>query len=230
MDDPPNQPRVADSMFVRSVLNQIGVQIQNLNVGPDESRVKELVADTIVEQLKRAFSDPGLAEQLGTIVNRKLDERFIGMRGIPGAGGSMASRLWRQTESEVASTLQAAVAAFQYTVSLQGPSGAVSFPLDGRLEIGRDASAEIVVRCGDVIKKTGILDQNVSRSHLLVYQDGGKVMVQDAGSTNGTFLDRKCLPGWRKRRPSDPVCVDCGCSIAIGATTLRILAREIATR
>jgi len=59
-----------------------------------------------------------------------------------------------------------------------GPAAGKSFPLEGQVELGRDAS------CGIVIN-----DDQVSRSHVRVFRnDDGKWVVRDLGSANGTYL------------------------------------------
>ncbi len=67
-------------------------------------------------------------------------------------------------------------------VVTSGPSAGKSFPLDGQVELGRDASS-----CGIVIN-----DDQVSRSHARVFRnDDGKWVVRDLGSANGTYLVAK---------------------------------------
>lgn len=64
-------------------------------------------------------------------------------------------------------------------VVTSGPAAGKSFPLDGQVEIGRDATA-----CGIVIN-----DDQVSRSHARIFKnEDGKYVVRDLGSANGTFL------------------------------------------
>lgn len=68
-------------------------------------------------------------------------------------------------------------------VVTSGPAAGKAFPLDGQVEIGREATS-----CGIVIN-----DDQVSRSHARVFRnDDGKWVIRDLGSANGTFLvDRR---------------------------------------
>ncbi|MFC1930396.1 FHA domain-containing protein [Chloroflexota bacterium] len=116
---------------------------------------------------------------------------------------------------------------YKYTLIFEGPSGEVTFPVEGDMEIGRTGGTEMVIRsCGEE-KSTGIYDQNVSRNHLSFFLNEGKLVVKDAGSLNGTCLDGSPLPGWSRRRPSQPVPVEWNSRLRIGATTIRVLVKEI---
>lgn len=116
---------------------------------------------------------------------------------------------------------------FKYTIVFESPSGKAEFPVEGRMEIGRVDSPEIMVWCDNKCWPTGILDQNVGRKHLVLYLELGKLMVQDLGSLNGTFLDGRHLHGWSKRHPSKPMPIEWNSVLRIGATTFRVLTREI---
>jgi len=64
-------------------------------------------------------------------------------------------------------------------VVTSGPAAGKSFPLEGQVELGRDANS-----CGIVIN-----DEQISRSHIRVFRnDDGKWVVRDLGSANGTYL------------------------------------------
>jgi FHA domain/FhaA, N-terminal domain len=59
------------------------------------------------------------------------------------------------------------------------------FPLtDNRLLVGRADTADVQV-----------LDDSVSRSHCLVWREGGQVRVRDLGSANGTSLNGRRVTG-----------------------------------
>ncbi len=64
-------------------------------------------------------------------------------------------------------------------VVTSGPAAGKAFPLEGQVELGRDASSAGIV----------LNDDQVSRSHARVFRagDGGWV-VRDLGSANGTYL------------------------------------------
>jgi predicted component of type VI protein secretion system len=62
---------------------------------------------------------------------------------------------------------------------LKGSCRGQVFPVRGRITIGRDADNDIQV----------VDDEAISRHHACVYEtDDGKVMIQDLGSRNGTFV------------------------------------------
>jgi diguanylate cyclase (GGDEF)-like protein len=64
-------------------------------------------------------------------------------------------------------------------VQIHGPELGKKFPLeDGELTIGRDVQNHIVVD----------LD-NVSRRHARIRVEGSRILVEDLGSTNGTYLN-----------------------------------------
>lgn len=76
----------------------------------------------------------------------------------------------------------------------QGPSQLVvvepqalqgrSFPVTGQVTIGRASTCQIAVD-----------DTFVSQMHARVYPHDGQVVVEDLGSTNGTYLNRNRLAG-----------------------------------
>jgi len=59
-----------------------------------------------------------------------------------------------------------------------------SFPVGGQLTIGRAANCQITVD-----------DTFVSQMHARVYPYDGQTVVEDLGSTNGTYLNRNRLSG-----------------------------------
>jgi len=88
-----------------------------------------------------------------------------------------------------------------YLVVISGPSFGEMYRLKGdRLVLGRGERADIRV-----------LDDGISREHAAIERDGGKVVLVDMGSTNGTFCN-----GGRVQRQD---LVD-GDKISIGATTI----------
>jgi hypothetical protein len=76
--------------------------------------------------------------------------------------------------------------AAQYQLVMHsGPTPGKVFPLDGDLiTIGREAGNNIIIN-----------DAEVSRKHTQFIFQGGKVIVSDLGSTNGTFVDGQRLTG-----------------------------------
>lgn len=98
----------------------------------------------------------------------------------------------------------AAQGAWGTLVVIGGPVPAGSFPLLGAVTaIGRAPDNNIVLAN----------DQTVSRRHAFVRNDGRAVMVEDAGSTHGTYLNGTRL--------ATPVQVKRGDVVQIGQTMLR---------
>jgi pSer/pThr/pTyr-binding forkhead associated (FHA) protein len=76
-------------------------------------------------------------------------------------------------------------------------------PLQPRVVIGRSPRADFTVA-----------DQSVSSTHALLTYDGEAWTLEDAGSTNGTFLN-----GWRV---TDSILVRAGDELTIGETTFML--------
>ena len=75
---------------------------------------------------------------------------------------------------------------FQLTMR-SGPNPGTVYALDGdQLNIGRESSNEIAVN-----------DAEVSRHHARLTFQGGKYVLEDMGSTNGTFVNGQRLAGPR---------------------------------
>jgi len=86
------------------------------------------------------------------------------------------------------------MAQFQF-VMRSGPTPGVTFPLEGdQLTIGRDASNGVAIN-----------DSEVSRKHSRLSYQGGKYVVEDLGSTNGTFVNGQRLAGPVVLKPGDVV-------------------------
>jgi hypothetical protein len=65
---------------------------------------------------------------------------------------------------------------------VEGPNQGMEFELSGSTTVGRDPSAGLVID-----------DAEASRRHASLSLDGENVMVEDLGSTNGTFVNGKRL-------------------------------------
>src|SRR5512135_1594526 len=75
-------------------------------------------------------------------------------------------------------------ALFQF-VMRSGPTPGATFPLEGdQLVIGRDAVSGVAIN-----------DAEVSRKHARLTFQGGKYVLEDLGSTNGTFVNGQRLAG-----------------------------------
>ena len=70
-----------------------------------------------------------------------------------------------------------------------------AFPLGHEITVGRDPSSTVVIE-GDTF---------VSSTHLRIYDVDGQAMVEDLGSTNGSFHNGNRLVGSRLLHPGDRV-------------------------
>jgi len=76
-----------------------------------------------------------------------------------------------------------------------GPTPGAAFNLEGdQLTIGRDSANEIVIN-----------DAEISRRHARLTYQGGKYVLEDLGSTNGTFVNGQRLAGPRVLKPGEVV-------------------------
>lgn len=76
-----------------------------------------------------------------------------------------------------------------------GPTVGATYPLDGDLiTIGRDSSNTIQIN-----------DAEISRRHALLEFQGGKYLIKDAGSTNGTHVNGQRLAAPYVLKPGDVV-------------------------
>ena len=83
---------------------------------------------------------------------------------------------------------------FQF-VMRSGPTPGVTFPLEGdQLIIGRDSSNGVAIN-----------DAEISRKHSRLSFQGGKYVLEDLGSTNGTFVNGQRLAGPVVLKPGDVV-------------------------
>ncbi len=79
-----------------------------------------------------------------------------------------------------------------------------SFPLTGELTIGRSDQCQVRVEG----------DSYVSSVHARIFQRDGSYMVEDLGSTNGTYLNR--------RRITAPAALQRGDRVKVGKTVLEM--------
>ncbi|HEY5984716.1 MAG TPA: FHA domain-containing protein [Anaerolineales bacterium] len=85
-------------------------------------------------------------------------------------------------------------ASFQF-VMRSGPTPGVTFALEGdQLIIGRDASNAVAIN-----------DAEVSRKHARLTFQGGKYVIEDLGSTNGTFVNGQRVSNSTVLKPGDIV-------------------------
>ena len=76
-----------------------------------------------------------------------------------------------------------------------GPTPGASFTLEGdQMDVGRDSTNEIVIN-----------DAEISRRHARLTFQGGKYVLEDLGSTNGTFVNGQRLAGPRVLKSGEVV-------------------------
>ncbi len=76
-----------------------------------------------------------------------------------------------------------------------GPTPGAAFTLEGdQLDVGRDSTNEIVIN-----------DAEISRRHARLTFQGGKYVLEDLGSTNGTFVNGQRLAGPRVLKAGEVV-------------------------
>jgi hypothetical protein len=93
----------------------------------------------------------------------------------------------------------------------EGAGAGSELPVDGELILGREhGSADLVID-----------DPGVSRRHARVLSNGGGVIVEDLGSSNGTYVNGERITG--------PVELGAGDEVQVGATVLGIEGGTAAT-
>lgn len=103
----------------------------------------------------------------------------------------------------VAGAIDVAVDSAQYLLRLvKGAPPDHLYPISGTLSVGRDSECDIF-----------LVDPSVSRSHAILEAADGELMVRDAGSTNGTFVN-----GERVRESA----LNAGDVVAFGKTEMRV--------
>ena len=86
---------------------------------------------------------------------------------------------------------------------VEGQGEGRQIPVDGRVELGRDATADV-----------SIDDAQVSRHHARVVVEGGQPVVEDLGSTNGTYVNDQPVMA---RRP-----ISLGDRVRVGLTVIEL--------
>jgi FHA domain len=77
---------------------------------------------------------------------------------------------------------------------VEGEEAGRQTQLDGPIEIGRDASINLALN-----------DEQASRRHARVSAQGDVAIVEDLGSTNGTYVNGQPVEGPRAVRPGDKI-------------------------
>src|SRR5436853_6079488 len=91
---------------------------------------------------------------------------------------------------------------------VEGPGAGKQVPLDGVLDVGRDTSLSLHFE----------QDGQVSRRHARFAAQAGNVVVEDLGSTNGTYVNEQPISSPRTLRPGDKV--------RMGLTVLELRTRQ----
>lgn len=111
--------------------------------------------------------------------------------------------------------------AYLKLLKAKGPSP--EFPIEGRLEIGRAAKGwKLVLRKDGKEVPLGVEDAAASRHHASLDFDNDKLMIRDVGSANGTMVNDRPLPGWMKKKGSEPFQLKDSSVIKIGNTEFEI--------
>ncbi len=101
-------------------------------------------------------------------------------------------------------------------VMRSGPTPGKVFELNKEIAtIGREASADIV-----------IADPEVSRAHARLLTKPGGLIIEDLGSTNGTFVNKQRITSPRAISPGDEITL--GESIVLGVETEGVAATMVA--
>jgi pSer/pThr/pTyr-binding forkhead associated (FHA) protein len=90
---------------------------------------------------------------------------------------------------------------------VDGPDAGRSFPLGPQAVIGRDPTAAV-----------NLVDDEVSRRHALINMDKGHAMIEDLGSSNGTFIDTAEIRSETELRP--------GQQMRVGRTVMELRVSE----
>ena len=108
----------------------------------------------------------------------------------------------------------------------------VSISITGPIVIGRsEKDFTVLVKSGIDTMSLGISDATVSRSHVCIYLESGKVMVKDVGSKNGTVVNDMRLPGWKPGQESRPIEIKEDATIKLGYNTqVRLIVEESTQR
>ena len=93
-------------------------------------------------------------------------------------------------------------------LALFGPKQGLRIPLDGRLTLGRGATADLQ-----------LVDGKVSREHCRIDATGARAMIEDLGSQNGTYVNGEVI--------SRPTPIGEGDEIMVGDTLLLVAGDQI---
>jgi pSer/pThr/pTyr-binding forkhead associated (FHA) protein/tRNA A-37 threonylcarbamoyl transferase component Bud32 len=151
-----------------------------------------------------------LGSSNGTFVNgQRVDTCVLHVGDVVHMGRSELAvtdaegRVSQPAQAGSPAATQAAVA--EELVVVEGRAKGTTLRFEDELVIGRAASSD--GRLGD--------DPQLSRRHARVFRStGGRIMIEDLGSANGTFVNRERLQAPRALEPGD--------SVRVGHTTLEL--------
>jgi pSer/pThr/pTyr-binding forkhead associated (FHA) protein len=149
--------------------------------------------ELVLDLLKYAF-----LAVLYIFIARVVRSIYLELRPAP-AGGAVR----RSAPAPTASASRSKKKAFRRATVIEGDKKGKSFDLSEELVIGRGD------KCGLVLD-----DSYVSQMHARLFARDGSIMVEDLGSTNGTYLNR--------RRITSPTELQRGDQVKIGKTVLEM--------
>jgi pSer/pThr/pTyr-binding forkhead associated (FHA) protein len=120
---------------------------------------------------------------------------------------------WMEETSEALKKVVTSPLGLKLTILDSGRD--VEVPLTGEVDIGRLDSASAWFPKVDLTSDGG-LEKGVSRCHAKIIRRGRKVFIEDLGSINGTFLNRKKLTPYLSRT------LNSGDELQLGTLVLRV--------
>ncbi len=97
-------------------------------------------------------------------------------------------------------------------------------PMEHPAELGRAMHGwDVVLRRQGEETALGIRDAMVSRRHALLYFESDRLMIKDVGSTNGTVVNNRLLPGWRQKVGSEAVEIVADSIVRVGSTEIDVI-------
>jgi pSer/pThr/pTyr-binding forkhead associated (FHA) protein len=100
---------------------------------------------------------------------------------------------------------------------IEGPDAGSQVQLEGARHVGRDEGLDLV-----------LADPQVSRRHARLMPDGGGALVEDLGSTNGTFVNGDEIHSPTHVEPGDQLLL--GTSVVLVRTPAEVAAQPSAVR
>ena len=123
--------------------------------------------------------------------------------------------IWTEGEKTIGALEEGIVSPVSLRLSISDSGREMELPLTKEVNIGR---LDPISKCFPEIDLTsdGALKKGVSRWHAKIIRRGNEVLIEDRGSTNGTFVNRKRLT------PYSPEALKSGDELRLGELTLRV--------